>query len=58
MNYKGVAYYYLKEYYKAIDCIDQVLQLDPKHTDALNNKGLIYYNLKEYQKAIDCFDKV
>ena len=48
----------LKEYKKAIDCIDKLLQIDPKNIYAFINKGLAYYNLKEYKKAINCYDQV
>jgi len=44
----GFAYYNFKIFPKAIDCYDKVLQIDPKHTYALNNKGTAYYNLNEY----------
>ena len=46
MYNKGSAYYHIKEYYKAIDCYDQVLLIDPKDTDALYSKGSIHKNLK------------
>ena len=48
MNSKGNAYNDLIEYKKAIDCIDQTLQINPKNINALFNKGLAYYNLEEY----------
>jgi len=48
LNGKGISYKNLKEYQKALDCYDKVLQIDPNHTNALNNKGIAYNNLKEY----------
>ena len=48
MNNKGAAYNDLKEYLKAIDLYDQVLQIDPKDITALNNKGSTYDDLKEH----------
>ena len=45
---KGTAYCELKEYLKAIDCFDKVLQIDPEDTGALKSKGTAYNNLKEY----------
>ena len=48
LNNKGKAYYNLKEYYKAIDCCDQVLQIDLKDAGALYNKGIAYFELKDY----------
>ena len=47
LNSKGVAYDYLKEYLKAIDCYDQTLKIEPKNITALNNMGGAYYNLNE-----------
>jgi len=34
------------DYKRAIDCYDQVLQIDPNYTDALYNKGNAYHNLE------------
>ena len=45
---KGSSYCDIKDYNKAIDCFDKVLQIHPKYINALNNKGNAYYNLKEY----------
>ena len=42
MNSKGNAYNNLKEYKKAIDSTDKVLQIHPKHINALYNKGTTY----------------
>ena len=36
---------------------NQVLKIDPNHTDANNNLGLIFQKLGENQKAIGCFEK-
>ena len=43
-----MAYNHLKEYLKAIDCFDEVLQLDQKYINALNNKGNSFSYFKEY----------
>ena len=45
---KGNSYYDIKDYNKAINCFDKVLQIHPKYINALNNKGKAYSNLKEY----------
>ena len=37
---------------------NQVLKIDPNHSQALNNIALIFTSLKEYQKAKDCFEKI
>ena len=36
------------DYKSAIDCYDQVLQIDPKYTEALSCKGIAYLYLEEY----------
>ena len=49
-NLMDKAKYYktIKNYKKAIDCFDKVLQIDPKDINVLNSKGIAYKNLKEY----------
>ena len=41
----------------AQDLYNQVLKIEPNHTDANNNLGLIFQQLRENQKAIGCFEK-
>ena len=36
---------------------NEVLKLDPKHTDALNNLGIIFTDLGEFQKAKSYYEK-
>ena len=36
---------------------NEVLEIDPNHSIALNNLGLLYEKLAEYQKAISCLKK-
>jgi tetratricopeptide (TPR) repeat protein/ADP-heptose:LPS heptosyltransferase len=36
----------------------KLLQIQPKHTDALNNIGLVYYKLNLYDRAIEAYQKV
>ena len=36
---------------------NQVLKIDPNHSQALNNIAIIFTNLKDYQKARDCYEK-
>lgn len=45
---QGNSYYVGKNFEKAIDFYDRVLQIDPKFTEALNNKGVAYNNLNKY----------
>jgi tetratricopeptide (TPR) repeat protein len=55
---KGNEYYYKREYEKAIECYDKVLEIDPKYAYAWNNKCLALDNLGKHNEAIKCYDKV
>lgn len=55
---RGSTYYQAKEYQKAVDRFDRVIELDPKLTKAYYQRGLAYGKLKEHQKAIAEFDRV
>jgi len=37
---------------------NQVLEIDPNHSQALNNTAVIFIDLKDYQKAKECCEKV
>ena len=37
---------------------NQVLEINPYHTAALNNIGAIFLKSQEYQKAKDCYEKI
>ena len=39
----------------AQDLYNQVLKIDPNHSQALNNLAVIFTNSKEYQKAKEFF---
>ena len=41
----------------AQELYNQVLKINPGHTQALNNLAVIFTNLKEYQKAKSCYEK-
>ena len=41
----------------AQDLYNQILKIDPSHSQSLSNIGVIFTNLKEHQKAKDCFEK-
>ena len=42
----------------AQELYNQVLKIDPNHSQTLNNIAVIFTNSKDYQKAISCFEKV
>ena len=50
--YRGTAYYFKKEYDRAIADFNQALILNPKDAAAFNNLGNAYYNKKQYERAI------
>ncbi|HEX6107778.1 MAG TPA: tetratricopeptide repeat protein [Ktedonobacteraceae bacterium] len=54
---RGLTYYDLKEYPKAITDYDRATQLNPQYTAAYHNRGVAYYGLKEYQKEIADYDR-
>jgi len=37
---------------------NKILEVNPNHSQALNNLGTIYINLKEHQKAKECYEKI
>ena len=41
----------------AQELYNQVLKIDPNHSQALNNLAVIFTNSKEYQKAKKCYEK-
>jgi len=47
-----------KQYQDAIDYLDNVLEQDPNHIEALRNKGAILAILEKYDEALVQFDKV
>ena len=56
---RGLIYWRLKNYQKAIDDFDMAISINPKSTAAYSNKGTVYYGfIKNYHKAIECYNKV
>ncbi len=53
----GKAFYYLKQYDKAIDCYDQTIKKNLTNAKAYNNRGTAYHQKEEYDKAIVDFNK-
>ena len=41
----------------AQELYNQVLKIDPNHSQSLNNIAIIFTNLKDYQKAINTYEK-
>jgi len=53
----AIAYFYLKDYQKAIEYNERVVEIDPQYEMAWNNMGCGYSKLGDNQKAIECFEK-
>ena len=47
----------LGQYVEAIECFDNVIQLDPESYNAWHNKGKILETLGKSREAIVCYDK-
>lgn len=56
-NNRGIAYYFLKEYNKAISDYGKAIEINPEFEIAYNNRGSAYRNLEEYYKAILDYSK-
>jgi tetratricopeptide (TPR) repeat protein len=54
---RGLAYFSLKEYQRAIEDLTSTLELNSSLAWAYCFRGLAYRNLKEYQRAISDFDQ-
>ena len=54
---RGLVYYDLKQYDKAIADFSKAIELKPDYVEALNSRGSVYYDLKQYDKAIADYSK-
>ena len=54
---EGYDLYKLGKFEEAIKCYDEVLKIDPKDIDALNNKGIVLGKLGKLDEAIKCYDE-
>jgi len=55
---KAERYKNRNQYHDAVRYYDMVLDIDPNHTQALNNKGLILWANRKYKLAIEHFDHI
>jgi tetratricopeptide (TPR) repeat protein len=53
----GVQLYQLRNYTKAIQSYQRVIQLDPYYIEAYNNLGIIYQELGDFDKAFSAYQK-
>lgn len=51
----GSLYYQKKNYEKAIENFDKVMEIDPENTDNLYNIGVTALKLEDYDKAVEAF---
>ena len=56
-NNRGMTYYNIGQYRKAIEDLSRLIVLNPTYIKAYNNRGLSYLNLGQYQQAIEDFNK-
>ena len=55
---KGVAYYNLQEYQRALKELEISLELDPNYTDTHYQLGLTLFHFKKYSRATEVFQRV
>ena len=54
---KGIEYFSLSQYEKAIKSYDKAIRLNPKTANAYNKRGVAYQALGQYDKAIQDYDE-
>jgi Tfp pilus assembly protein PilF len=59
LNYfnSGVTFYNQKEYSKAIQAYQKVIELDPTYVEAYNNLGIIYQMIGDVERAFGTYQK-
>jgi tetratricopeptide (TPR) repeat protein len=53
----GVAFYDQKEFSKAIQAYQKVIELEPAYVEAYNNLGIIYQEIGNFDKALEVYHK-
>ena len=56
-NYKGLCYFKLKNYQRALSEFDHIITLHPENDVAFYNLGIVKYESKEYEEALKDFLK-
>jgi tetratricopeptide (TPR) repeat protein len=57
LNYRGVAYYRLKDYVSSLVSFDAAIGADPNNKSAHKNRGNVLSLMKRYEEAITSYDK-
>jgi tetratricopeptide (TPR) repeat protein len=55
---RGVAYWKLKQYDKALDDLTRAITLDPEYRDAFYNRGVVFEEVGEYARAVNDYSRV
>lgn len=55
--YKGIFYYFDKQYNNAIECFKKAIDVNPEYVKSYHGLGKVYLALKEYEKAKDYYIK-
>jgi type IV pilus biogenesis/stability protein PilW len=53
----GVDYYHQRDYSKAIQAYQKVIELDPGYAEAYNNLGIIYQEAGDFGRALSAYQK-
>ncbi len=53
----GVKCYNQREFSKAIQAYQRVIELDPTYVEAYNNLGIIYQEIRDFNKAFEAYQK-
>jgi tetratricopeptide (TPR) repeat protein len=54
---KGQALLNLDQTDQALECFDEILALDPNHTEALLRRGLALERMENWEKALESYDR-
>ena len=54
---KGQALLNLDQAEQALECFDEILALDPNHTEALLRRGLALERTENWEKALECYER-
>lgn len=55
---RGIVYYEMKDFDKAVSDFMEALKIYPDSIDYLKNAGLTYLILRKYDESIKCFEKI
>jgi tetratricopeptide (TPR) repeat protein len=47
----------LDRHEEALQCLDKVLELDPRYAKAWNDKGAALVKVDRHEEALQCFDR-